>query len=286
MIKKCITIQDISCYGKCSITVALPVISSMGIETVILPTAVLSTHTSGFENFTYHDLTNEFDKIMNHWEQYDLKFDSIYTGYIGKKELVLKIKQFIKDFKKPNVDVVIDPVFADNGKIYPGMDLEYVESVKDLVKEADYIIPNITEACYLADVKYFEKYSKEDIYNLINKLSETTKVKNIILTGISYEENKLGAIYYNSETKKMFEYFNEEVPIRYHGTGDLFSSIFVGALLNGLSPEESMILSVDITKKCIELTYDDMKANYGVNFELCIKDLILQMEKMKNEKNI
>lgn len=286
MIKKCITIQDISCYGKCSITVALPVISSMGIETIILPTAVLSTHTSGFNNFTYHDLTNEFDKIKNHWKDYDLKFDSIYTGYIGKKELVFKIKDFIKEFKTQYNYVVIDPVFADHGKIYPGMDLEYVESVKELVKDADYIIPNITEACYLAGVEYFESYTRDDILNLINKLVSKLNVKNVILTGISYNDNQLGAVYYNTEKNEIFEYFNEEVPIKYHGTGDLFSSIFVGALLNDLTVKQSVKLAVDITKECIKVTYDELKDNYGVNFELCVKQLIEQLETLKNEKDI
>lgn len=268
MNKKVLTIQDISCYGKCSITVALPVISSMGIETVILPTSILSTHTSGFTNYTYHDLASELTKITKHWESINLKFNCIYTGYIGKAFLVEKITDYINEIKDNNTLVVVDPVFADGGKIYPGMDLMYVEKVKQLSSVADLIIPNITEACYLANKPYLTvPYTKEEINDLAICLAKDLKVNNIMITGVKYEQNEIGVSYYNHQTGETKAVFTEEIPIMYHGTGDLFSSVIVGSLMQGLTIEEAMKVAAEFTKDCIKYTYQKIGNCYGVLFE-------------------
>ena len=149
--KKILTIQDISCYGQCSITVALPILSAFGFETAILPSAILSTHTSGFKNFTVHDLSDEIPLIVNHWKNEGIKYDVLYSAYLGEVrhiDLVLNIK---KELLKDNALFFVDPVMGDNGKLYPAFDMNYVEAMRRLVKEADIIIPNLTEACYLVN---------------------------------------------------------------------------------------------------------------------------------------
>ena len=143
--KRIVTIQDISCVGKCSLTVALPIISAMGIETAVIPTAVLSTHTA-FKNFTYRDLTGDLPKIAKHWKQEKFNFDGIYTGYLGSIEQIDILKEFFKQFKTPNNFIFIDPVMADNGKLYAGFDEKFVREMKELCKMADIIVPNLTEA--------------------------------------------------------------------------------------------------------------------------------------------
>ena len=180
---KVLSIQDISCYGQCSLTVALPILSSYGIETVILPSAVLSTHTSGFKNFTVLDLTLEMPKIINHWINEGIEFDAIYTGYIGdvrQFEYILECKD--KLLKKDGL-FIVDPAMADYGKLYPALNEDIVEGMKKICSVADYIIPNITEACFLTKNTYQEKYNKEYISSLVKDL-KTLGAKNIILTGV------------------------------------------------------------------------------------------------------
>ena len=195
--KKILTIQDISCVGQCSLTVALPIISSMGIECAILPSAVLSTHTGGFSGYTFRDLTEDLPLISNHWQKEKISFDGIYTGYIGSTKLIEYIKNIIDAFKTDNQLVVVDPAMADHGKLYYGFDEAFVDEMKTLCAKADYIVPNITEACFLTGTPYFEKYTKADIESLLIKLSNLGP-KYVVLTGISFEEGLLGAAMYDS----------------------------------------------------------------------------------------
>ena len=161
MAKKILTIQDISCYGQCSITVALPILSAWGYETAILPSAVLSTHTSGFKNFTVHDLSNEIPKIINHWKQEGLKYDVLYAGYLGEEQHIDLVIQIKNELLNKDGFFVLDPVMGDNGKLYPAFDDNYVKALKRLLKEADIILPNLTEACFLTDSKYLENYDEK-----------------------------------------------------------------------------------------------------------------------------
>lgn len=265
--KKILTIQDISCVGQCSLTVALPIISSMGIEACILPSAVLSTHTGGFTGYTFRDLTEDLPSIKNHWLNEFIKFDGIYTGYIGSTKQIEYIKDIIDSFKKDKEIVVVDPAMADHGKLYYGFDLAFVEEMKTLVAKADYIVPNITEACFLTGTPYFEKYTKADIEALLIKLSKLGP-KYVVLTGISFEEGYLGAAMYDSMSGEFKYYFNERVPLLFHGTGDIFASSFFGAVINGLTMYEAAKVAVDFTLLAIKNTIDDAKEHwYGVHFE-------------------
>ena len=271
--KRIVTIQDISCVGKCSLTVALPIISAMGIETAVIPTAVLSTHTA-FKNFTYRDLTNDLPKIASHWKQEKFNFDGIYTGYLGSIKQIDMLKEFFKQFKTPENFIFIDPVMADNGKLYAGFDANFVKEMKELCKTADIIVPNITEASYMLEKEYKENYSKEEIKHMLIELSNLGP-KYVVLTGVSFKDNELGVMSYNKETNKFFTYFKERVPAKYHGTGDIFASTLVGAITNNNTIEEGLKIAVDYVWETIDDTYKTNKEDaYGVNFETKIPYLI------------
>lgn len=276
--KRIVTIQDISCVGKCSLTVALPIISAMGIETVVIPTAVLSTHTA-FKNFTYRDLTGDLPKIAKHWKQEKFDFDGIYTGYLGSIEQIDMLKEFFKQFKTPNNFIFIDPVMADNGKLYAGFDENFVKEMKELCKMADIIVPNLTEASYMLEKEYKENYSEQEIKDMLIELS-ILGPKYVVLTGVSFNENKLGVMSYNKETNEYFTYFKEKVPAKYHGTGDIFASTLVGAITNNNTLEEGLKVAVDYVWETINDTYKTNKKDaYGVNFETKIPYLIDRIKK-------
>lgn len=276
--KRIVTIQDISCVGKCSLTVALPIISAMGIETVVIPTAVLSTHTA-FKNFTYRDLTGDLPKIAKHWKQEKFDFDGIYTGYLGSIEQIDILKEFFKQFKTPNNFIFIDPVMADNGKLYAGFDEKFVREMKELCKMADIIVPNLTEASYMLETEYKESYSEQEIKGMLIKLSNLGP-KYVVLTGVSFKKNELGVMSYNKETNKFFTYFKEKVPAKYHGTGDIFASTLVGAITNNNTLEEGLKVAVDYVWETINDTYKtNEKDIYGVNFETKIPYLIDRIKK-------
>ena len=151
--KRVLTIQDISCVGKCSLTVALPIISAFGIETAILPTAVLSTHTM-FKNFTFKDLTDELEKISDHWKKEQIGFDAIYTGYLGSFEQIDLVCEIVNILRDENTLVIVDPVMADNGKLYPGFTEEFAKEMAKLCSKADIILPNMTEASFMLGIPY------------------------------------------------------------------------------------------------------------------------------------
>ena len=271
--KRIVTIQDKSCVGKCSLTVALPIISAMGIETAVIPTAVLSTHTA-FKNFTYRDLTGDLPKIAKHWKQEKFNFDGIYTGYLGSIEQIDILKEFFKQFKTPDNFIFIDPVMADNGKLYAGFDANFVKEMKKLCKMADIIVPNLTEASYMLEKEYKEIYSEQEIKDILIELSNLGP-KYVVLTGVSFKDNKLGVMSYNKETNEFFTYFKEKIPAKYHGTGDIFASTLVGAITNNNTLEEGLKIAVDYVWETINDTYKTNKKDaYGVNFETKIPYLI------------
>ena len=271
--KRIVTRQDISCVGKCSLTVTLPIISAMGIETAAIPTAVLSTHTA-FKNFTYRDLTGDLPKIAKHWKQEKFNFDGIYTGYLGSIEQIDILKEFFKQFKTPDNFIFIDPVMADNGKLYAGFDANFVKEMKKLCKMADIIVPNLTEASYMLEKEYKEIYSEQEIKDILIELSNLGP-KYVVLTGVSFKDNKLGVMSYNKETNEFFTYFKEKIPAKYHGTGDIFASTLVGAITNNNTLEEGLKIAVDYVWETINDTYKTNKKDaYGVNFETKIPYLI------------
>ncbi|MDD4689143.1 MAG: pyridoxamine kinase [Eubacteriales bacterium] len=272
--KRIVTIQDISCVGKCSLTVALPIISAMGIETSVIPTAVLSAHTA-FDSFTFHDLTDEIPKIQENLLKNGISFDAIYTGYLGSYKQLDIVIDFIDKNKKDDTLIFVDPVMADNGELYSGFDIDFARSMRNLCSKADIITPNLTEASYLLDVPYVgDDYDDKYIKNILLKLCETG-AKKAILTGVSYTKGKLGAVSYDSENDRFYEYFNKHIPVAYHGTGDIFASSCLGGIMNEISLDNALSLSVDFVLDCIEKTNCDPDHRwYGVNFEKALPMLI------------
>ena len=277
--KRILTIQDISCLGKCSITVALPIISAMGVETTILPTAVLSTHTM-FPDFTVKDLTDQLIPITEHWKSQNVKFDAIYTGYLGSAEEIEIAKKIFADFGGDDTLIFIDPVMADNGKLYPAFDLEYAKLNAGLCGEADIIVPNLTEACFMTDTEYKEDYDKAYIDELLQKLTKLG-AKKVILTGIAFNDGKTGVYGLDTITGETIAYENNRIDAAFHGTGDIFASVSVGALTRGLSLNDAFKLAADYTAKTIQVTLDNpAKPWYGVDFEATIPELVDELRKL------
>lgn len=274
--KRILTIQDISCVGRCSLTVALPIISAMGVETAIIPTAVLSTHTV-FQNFTFKDLADQIEPICNHWKAEGIGFDGIYTGYLGSFEQIDMMARLFDAFKTENTVIVVDPVMADNGKLYPTFDEAFAAHMTKLCTKADIIVPNITEACFMTGTQYRESYDEAYVKELLQKLSKLG-AKVSILTGVSFEAGKTGVMGYENATGEYFYYCHEKMPENYHGTGDIFSSTCVGAMMSGKPWHEAVKIAADYTVECIRLTIaDPLRRTYGVNFEQAIPYLLQRM---------
>lgn len=276
--KRIVTIQDVSAVGKCSLTVALPIISAMGVECAVMPTAVLSTHTQ-FSGFTFHDLTGEMAPIAEHWKKEGITFDAIYTGYLGSFEQLKLVSDFFDTFRGENTAVVVDPAMADNGKLYYGFTPEFALEMGKLCGKADLILPNLTEAVFMLGEEYPESYDRAYIQSLLKRLC-ALGAKKAALTGVSYEKGKVGFELYDSETDTFHAYFNEHLPVSFHGTGDIFASATVGALSGGMEAQEALTVAVDYTLECIRKTLADPNhPTYGVNFEEAIPYLVRRIGK-------
>ena len=265
--KRIISIQDVSCLGKCSLTVALPIISAMGVETTIIPTAVLSTHTM-FQGFTFRDLTDDMDPIKDHWKKEGFKFDAIYTGYLGSERQINIVADYFDTFKSEGTVIVMDPAMADNGKLYPGFDNNFAKNMASLCAKADIILPNISEACLMLGEAYpGEDADEETVKGLLLKLSELG-ARYSVITGTEFADGTFGFTGYDKETKEFFKYGTKKVPWKSHGTGDVFASAATGALMNGFNVYDSLKVAADYTCACINNTYEDPdKVDYAVNFE-------------------
>lgn len=273
--KRVLTIQDISCFGQCSLTVALPILSACGVETVILPSAVLSTHTGGFTGFTFRDLTDDIPSIAAHWKKEGIDFDAIYTGYLGSVKQIDMVKDIFKTLTRENGIKIVDPAMADNGNLYYGFDEVYASAMASLCAEADLVLPNITEACFMTGMEYKEKYDEQYVSDILDAL-EKAGMKNVILTGISYTEATTGVVVkVNGKTEY---YSHRRLPVGSHGTGDVFASAFTGALLRGKSAYGASKVAANYTLRCIENTVGDENHKYGVKFETAIPYLLTELE--------
>lgn len=281
MQKRLLAIHDISCVGKCSLTVALPIISAAGIETSVLPTAVLSTHTGGFEGYTFRDLTQDMAPIAAHWKSLGLSIDAVYTGYLGSFEQLALVEDILRDFRKPETVVLVDPVMADNGKLYPAFSMEFVKGMKKLCEKADIIVPNLTEATLMLGEEYTESYDRVYIEALLKKLSALGP-KKVVLSGVSLEKGRLGAAAYDRETETISYYFAEQIDGYYHGTGDVFGSALIAAVMNGFSLADAIRVAVEYTVGAIRRTKAaGTDIRYGVDFENEIPNLLRLLGKIK-----
>ena len=264
--KRIVTIQDISCIGKCSLTVALPIISACGVETAVIPTAVLSTHTA-FDGFTFRDLTDEILPIAAHWKAQGMAVDAIYTGYLGSFRQLEIVSQFFDQFKTPENLILIDPAMADNGALYAGFTPEFVQEMAKLCGKADIIVPNLTEACYLLNIPYpGEDYTRADIQHILTELGKLGCAQ-VVLTGVSLEPGRLGVMAYDTQNKT-------------------FASVMVGAMMRGCSLADALRLAVDFTLESIRKTVADPEHRwYGVNFEEAIPLLVSRLSHEPHPSN-
>ncbi len=271
--KRIMTVQDISCLGKCSLTVALPIISAFGVEATILPTAVLSTHTA-FSGFTFRDLTDDLQPILHHWKKEKFTFNALYSGYLGSKRQIQIVSEIFDDFKNEDTFVLVDPAMADNGKLYKGFDNDFALSMASLCAKADIIVPNLTEASFILGIPYQQDYDENYIKTVLKKLTDLG-AKKAVLTGVSFDKKNLGVHAYDSQTDEYFTYFREFLPKSFHGTGDIFASALTGALTIGKNFLSALKIAVDFTVLSIDLTIKNPAHDwYGVEFERAFPQLI------------
>lgn len=277
--KRILTIQDISCIGKCSLTVALPIISTFGVECSVMPTAVLSTHTA-FNCFTFRDLTDDLNNISKHWQEQNIHFDAIYTGYLGSFKQLEIVAEIFKTYKTDNNFILVDPVMADHGKLYSGFDQQFANAMAKLCSHADIIAPNLTEAAFMLNQQYIaDGYNEDYIRNTLKKLTDLG-AKIAVLTGVSFNNKELGIYGYDSIKNEYFTYFRERLPQSFHGTGDVFASALCGALTIKKGVADAVKIAVDFTVQSITETVKNPSHNwYGVDFESALPSLI---EMLKN----
>lgn len=268
--KRILTIQDISCVGQCSTTVALPILSACGHECCILPTAVLSTHTGGFGTPAVAGLDKRMRDMVRHWKENNILFDAILVGYLGSIAAVEMVKEILDTMLVPGGLAIVDPAMADNGKLYAGFDDAYARAIGNLCEKADIIIPNMTEAALLADFSYRE-YAQEEIGALLDKLPGGMT----ILTGVGFRPEMTGVMIGTAAERQ--HYTHPRLGKSYHGTGDMFAACFTGALLQGKDVYEAAKLAADFVCESIRATEDDPAHWYGVKFETALPWLIKKL---------
>lgn len=267
--QRVLAVHDISGVGKCSLTVALPIISAAGVECSVLPTAVLSTHTGGFTGFTYRDLTEDIMPMADHWESLHIYFDTVYTGFLGSFKQIELVGNIIDRLKSHGTRIAVDPVMGDNGKLYTIFDESFPPAMKNLCAKADIIMPNLTEATLMLGEEYQPgPYTPDYIKGLLHRLAAAIPTKAIVLTGVYFDDRELGAAAYDTRTGKVDYILGENIPGLYHGTGDVFGSALVGALTIGRPLLASVIAAVDFTVASIKWSAAaGTEMRYGVNFE-------------------
>ncbi len=279
-LKRVLAAHDISCFGKCSLTVALPIISACGVETTILPTAVLSTHTGGFTGFTYRDLTEDITPIIDHFKTLPIDFDGVYTGFLGSFEQIEIMINTFERVKSENTIILVDPVMADHGKLYSIFDEKFPAKMKELCQTADIVIPNITEALFMLERDFVEgPYTKEFVEEILTDLRRLG-FKNIVLTGVYFDNEKLGAATYDTSSNEINYLMSTKIEGFYHGTGDVFGSALLGALMNDFTLAESTQIAVDFVCECIRKTREaGTDIRFGVNFEQSLDVLLKAINK-------
>ncbi len=280
--KRVLTIQDLSCVGKCSLSVALPIISAAGVETSVFPVSLLSTH-SAFESYERIDLSDLLESYEKMWEKYNIVFDAVYVGYIGTESGLSQVVNCIDRLKTDKNIIIADPAIADNGEIYSGISEEYIKGLKELCKRADVLMPNLTEACILTGTEYKDSgYNDEYIKRIMVKLSELG-CETVTVTGVSFDDSEMGVACYNSKTGEYTKFFNKRYKGVYYGAGDSLASAFTGALMNNISIEDSLEIAEKFISEAVRLSKERESRWYGINFEYAIPGYIEMIKEKKNK---
>ena len=249
-------------------TVALPVLSACGHEVCILPTAVLSTHTGGFQKPVMQDLSGNMAAIRDHWIREGITFDFIYSGYLGSIHAVEETIKFVNTLLAPGGQLIVDPAMADHGKLYSGLDKAYADAMKVLCERADIILPNITEAAMMSGMEFRQELDEAYVRQLLFGLS----AKKVLMTGVGFKTDETGFALKAGENITFF--YHPRLDRNYHGTGDLFASAFVGSLASGKNMFDAARIASNFTLKSIQNTYERPAHWYGVKFETALPDLI------------
>ena len=269
--KRILTIQDISCVGQCSLTVALPILSACGHETCILPTALLSTHTGGFGKPRVVHFDGALEGIRKHWQENDITFDAILVGYLGSAGAVETAGEILDTLLAPGGVAIVDPAMADHGKRYSGLDEAYAEAMLELCRRADIVLPNVTEAAMMAGMEYREALTKAYVAALLERLPQPR----VVLTGIGYAPGQTGVVV--KEGEEVFHYAHPRLEKSYHGTGDMFAAAFTGALMQEKPLAEAVQIAADFTCRAIAATAENPAHWYGVKFETALPELIRRL---------
>lgn len=268
--KRILTVQDISCLGQCSMTVALPILSACGVETCVLPSAVLSTHTGGFGKPVVRDLTEDIPGILAHWRSQGIRFDTVYTGYLGSARQTVLAAEIFDTLLAPGGLTIVDPAFGDHGKRYSGFDDAYVDAMRALCARADVVVPNVTESCMLTGLPYVEEPTAAEAEQRMRAL-RALGCGSVVLTGVGEPGMTGTAVLAGDE---IFWHSHEKFAKSYHGTGDIFASALVGCLMRELSLPEAAAAAAEFTKRCIRNTAEDPAHWYGTKFETALPELI------------
>ena len=267
--------QDISGFGKCSLTVAIPIISAMGIEVSVVPTAVLSTHTGGLGDYTYRDLTEDIVPFVEHWQSLGIKFDALYSGFLGSTEQINIISRSFDMLKNRDTIILVDPVMGDNGELYKGFTSDIIAEMRKLCSNADIIVPNITEALFMLGYEYREgPYEERFVKNALTELADGG-AKKVVITGVSFNTDEIGVAVFDKEKNEFNYIFRKKIDAYYPGTGDIFCSVLLGSILNNMDLKEATQVAIDFTVESIVRTnVRKTDPRYGVNFEQGIPNLI------------
>ena len=261
-------IHDMSGFGRCSLTVAIPVLSAMGLQCCPLPTAFLSTHTGGFEGFSFLDMTDEMPRVAEHWKTLDLGFQCIYSGFLGSERQIQIVSDFIRDFREEDTVVVVDPVMGDHGTVYQTYTPAMCEGMVHLAEQADVIVPNLTEAALLLGVPYGELPTGENgCREIVERLSLDGR-RSVVLTGASAAPELTGAMCFDAAAGRTEIVQVQRIPREFYGTGDVFASVLAGALVKGHALAEATRQAVDFVRACAERTAEqNLPIREGVDFE-------------------
>ena len=273
--QRILTIQDISCVGQCSLTVALPILSACGHETAALPTAVLSTHTGRFQGYTFRDLTDDIPGICAHWEREGLDFSAVYTGYLASARQIGLVRDMIRSRLRPGGVLIVDPAMADDGRLYSGFGTDVVDAMRMLCAGADYLLPNVTEAALLAGMDYREEFDRAYAERLAAGAAASAR-QTVILTGVGFEPGKTGFLLWKDGESSY--YAHEKSARGGYGTGDVFAAAFTGALLSGIGTEQAARIAAEYTGHCAARTAQDPAHWYGLEFEPELSWLIRRLE--------
>ena len=271
--KRILTIQDISCVGQCSMTVALPVLSACGVETCVLPTALLSTHTGGFGKPAVVHVDEKLEQFYRHWQENDITFDAILVGYLGSVPAVKAAGEILDRMLAPGGIGIVDPAMADHGKLYSGFDLAYVQAMQELCGKADILLPNVTEAAMLSGHPFREELEEDYVNQMLAGLDQPC----VVLTGVGYQPGQTGVMV--RQGGECWHYGHSKRERNFHGTGDLFAACMTGALMRGKNLREAVKIAADFTCRCIETTMDNPAHWYGIKFEPLLPELMKMLDK-------